>query len=487
MHVLPQLRELEERFPDDLVVVGVHSGKFRAERVTGNIAAAARRLGVDHAVVNDRQFRVWRAYGVSAWPTVVLLDPAGGIVGAAPGEFRADELAPALADMLAEAGSAGASSATSGQPGPPALRLAPEPGGPLLFPGRVLALPTGRLLVADTGHHRIIELQVEAESLRARVLRRFGSGAQGALDGLADAASFRRPEGMALAGDVLYVADTGNHLVRAVDLSSGEVRTVAGTGAQARGAGEPGRATDVSLSSPWDVAVLPDEPAGRNGAGETCDAPRDGGPGREGAGTLAVAMAGCHQLWRLDLRAAVVEPWVGTGREDLSDGPPFRCTLAQPSGLAPAGRRLYFVDSESSAVRSVDLDGRDGPEVETIVGKGLFDFGDEDGQGGHARLQHPYDLAFGETAGGSPALFVADTYNNRLKAIDPATKRSAVLAGDGAVGHEDGDAGAARFWGPQGVAAAEGVLYVADTDNHALRLVDLRGPAPRVSTLEVDG
>ena len=196
-------------------------------------------------------------------------------------------------------------------------------------------------------------------------------------------------------------------------------------------------------------------------------------------------MAGVHQLWRLDLGSHAAEPWVGTGREDLSDGPPFRCTLAQPTALALAGRRLYFVDSESSAVRFADLDGRDGPEVETIVGKGLFDFGDEDGKGGRVRLQHPYDLA---CHGG--ALLVADTYNDRIKRVDPATHASEALAGSGTAGHEDGDAGAARFFEPQGVAVSGDRLYVADTNNHAVRVVDLdagSGRYGRVSTLEISG
>ena len=479
------MRELEARYADELVVVGVHSGKFRTERVTAGIAKAAQRLRVGHPVVNDRQFRVWRAYGVGAWPTAVLLDPAGGIVGAVPGEFLAEQVAPVLDGLIAEFDRDDAPGGVRLRRGPWPLRLPPEPSGPLAYPGRVLALPGGRLFVADSGHDRILELQVEGDGsgdkeCRARIVRVVGGCARGNVDGAGDAAAFDHPQGMAFARGrltqpgvvalsetaTLLVADAENHTVRAVALPSGEVTTIAGTGSQARSRGEAGMGTGAALSSPWDVELLPPAPGGSSPA-------------------VAVAMAGAHQLWRIDLTTRAAGPWVGTGREDLADGPPFRCTLAQPMGLQLVGRRLYFADSESSAIRFADLDGRDGPEVETIVGKGLFDFGDEDGQGGHARLQHPYDLAAGFGPGGAPLLYVADTYNNRIKVIDPATKRSAAFVGNGGSGHEDGDAGTARFDEPQGVAVAEGRLYIADTNNHALRAVDLDARTPHVRTVEI--
>lgn len=486
------MRELEARFADELVVIGVHSGKFRAERVTANIAAAAQRLRVEHAVVNDRQFRIWRAYGVGAWPTAVLLDPAGGIVGAVPGEFLAGQLAPVIAGLIAEFDRADAPGGARLRRGPWPLRLPPEPDGPLAFPAKVLAVQGGRLFVADSGHDRILELQVEGESsheggVRARVVRVVGTGQRGAMDGGADQASFDRPQGLALAPgrlteaglapeagvETLFVADAENHAVRAVALPTGEVTTIAGTGYQARRPNEAGVGRGAALSSPWDVELLSAAPPGA------------AGPGAVGPVALAVAMAGAHQLWRLDLTTRAVEPWIGTGREDLSDGSPSRCTLAQPMGMQLVGRRLYFADSESSAVRFAGLDGRDGPEVETIVGKGLFEFGDEDGQGGHVRLQHPYGLAAGPGPGGGEALYVADTYNDRIKRVDPATRRSDAFVGSGEPGHEDGDAGTARFWGPQGVAVVGRRLFVADTNNHAVRVVDLDGAAPVVRTLEI--
>ncbi len=487
------MRELERRFAQESVVIGVHAGKFRAERITANIAQATQRLGVHHAVVNDRQYRIWRAYGVNAWPTVVLIDPEGGFVGALPGEFLAEDLAPALQDIIDESAAHGRLSRA-----PLALTLPPEPQGVLRFPGKVLAVSRSRLFAADSGHDRILELEVDwgggAEASpgaapqaspgavtsaspgaapRARVVRRIGSGQRGAADGTLAQAQFDHPQGMALGraaagGELLYVADSENHTIRAVDLARGEVTTLAGTGAQARRSNQPGVGTSVALSSPWDVALLD--------------------------GALVIAMAGTHQLWRLVLATLEAAPWVGTGREDISDGPASRCTLAQPMGLSLArvagaaeggraageGGRLYFADSESSAIRFVDLGGRTGPEVTTVVGRGLFEFGDQDGKGGHVRLQHPYAVAAHEGA-----LYVADTYNNKIKRLSP-DGRSETFAGTGEEGLRDGEAVEACFDEPQGLAVAGGALYVADTNNHALRAVDLTAAdMPRVHTVEI--
>ena len=305
------MRELEERYADELVVVGVHAGKFRAERVTANIAAAAQRLGVEHPIVNDRQFRVWRSFGVGAWPTVVVLDPAGGVVGAVPGEFLAGQLAPTLDAVIAEFDRADAPEGARLRRGPAPLSLPPAPTGPLAYPGKVLAGANGRLFVADTGHHRVLELEVDPEIARAHVLRVIGSGSRGSADGSADVAAFDHPEGMAVtpgrliatglafvaSSETLFVADAGNHAVRAVDLPSGAVSTVAGTGEQARRVNEAGHGTTVPLSSPWDVELLPAPPESTLSL----------------APTVIVAMAGVHQLWRIDLVTRSVEPWVGHG------------------------------------------------------------------------------------------------------------------------------------------------------------------------------
>jgi len=438
MHILPQLRELERRFGDALLVIGVHAGKFSAERITANIRQAVMRLEVDHPVVNDRQFRIWQAHAVRAWPTLVLIDPFGRQVGARPGEVSADFLTPILENVLRRAEEAGP---LTRRPLPLRPERAAEPDRPLAFPAGVLAAEDGSLFIADTNHHRIIWAKIAEDGRRAEVLALIGSGEAGLRDGDFRGAAFRRPHGLALAGDQLFVADTDNHAVRRVDLSAREVRTIAGTGEQAGFRAGGGAARRTALNSPWGLTVH--------------------------GGALYIAMAGAHQIWRLELAAEQVHPFAGSGAEGITDGPPASAALAQPSAITSDGRTLYFVDAESSSVRR--LDPRSG-EVGTLAGTGLFDFGDQDGIGEEARLQHPQGIAW--HAG---RLYVADTYNNKVRVVDPAARRVETLRWE----PNDG------LYEPGGISSAAGRLYIADTNYHLIRMVDLaRG---RLETLDIAG
>lgn len=450
IHMIPELEALERRFPGEVAVVGVHSGKFVNERRSEHIARACERLGVEHPVLNDRQFRTWREYAVRAWPTLVVVSPKGYVVGQHAGEITAERLAPALERIVEEARAA--ETLASGEP--PSFapdRLPPRPGA-LRFPAKVHAAPDGRLFVADTGHHRVLEVELREEGAAGRVVRAFGCGEPGWRDGAAGEAAFRAPHGLALAGDTLYVADTENHLVRAVALASGEVSTVAGTGVQARKRSPGGPAREVPLNSPWDLLW------------------------RDGA--LYVAMAGPHQLWRIHPAERRAEVWAGSGAEELYDAPLPQAALAQPSGLATDGARIFFADAEASAIRAASAEAG----VETLVGTGLFDFGDRDGVGDEARLQHALGVSWWEA---ERALLVADSYNHRVKVVDPASREARAFAGSGEAGLADGPAGEARFREPGGVAVSpDGVrAYVADTNNHALRVIDLR--TRRVGTVEL--
>ncbi len=305
-----------------------------------------------------------------------------------------------------------------------------------------------RLIIADSGHNRILVTDLEG-----RVIMAIGDGNAGFVDGPAEQARFDHPQGLALdaAGETLFVADEANHAIRAIALASGQVTTVAGTGEQGYDRlGGPGR--EVALSSPWDLALIGQR--------------------------LWIAMAGTHQLWALALATGRVDVAVGTGAESIHDGPLREATFAQPSGLSALGDVLYVADSESSAVRRVDP-GAD--QVQRLVGRGLFDFGDVDGVASQARLQHPLGVA-ATTEAGAPLVFVADTYNHKLKRLDPIARRVASWTG-GDLGHEDGDLSRARFWEPSGLSLAGSRLYVADTNNHAVRRVDL--DAGTVRTLEI--
>jgi hypothetical protein len=415
--VLPQLRALEQRFPDSVAVVGVHSGKYLAERDTSRIRDASIRLGATHPVLNDRQFRVWRAYAVRAWPTLVAIDPRGAVVGMSAGEFTADAVTPFVERVLAAARTDGSLRKEPLHFPAEAPSVAP---GALAYPGKI-AVDGERIAVADSGHHRILVGRLGEGGVRMHVERVVGSGREGFEDG--DAAAFRYPQGLVFRGDVLYVADAGNHAVRAITLGSGAVRTVAGTGAQLRTMRD--RAAGA-MSSPWDLALAGD--------------------------TLHVAMAGIHQLWTIDLRDGTATHRTGSGAEELHDGSHAEAALAQTMGLARAGDTLVATDAESSAVREVDLAASGG--VRTIVGTGLFDFGDVDGIGDSVRLQHPQGIAVAPEG----RLLVCDTYNDSLRWLDPAERRVTTWVRGL---HE-----------PGGIAIGARGVYVADTNAHRIVVAD---------------
>ncbi|HEX8117564.1 MAG TPA: thioredoxin-like domain-containing protein, partial [Pyrinomonadaceae bacterium] len=433
MHVIPDLKRLEARYAKELVVIGVHSAKFENEKETENIRRIVLRYGLEHPVVNDADFRIWESYAVRAWPTQVLIDPSGYVVGQVAGEGNYEVIDGAVGQLVAEAKKRGT---LDTRPLKFALERAKTGDLPLAFPGKVLADERGeRLFVADSNHNRVVVTKLDGT-----LLYTIGSGARGRRDGTFDTASFDGPQGLALDGETLYVADTRNHLVRRVDLKSKTVETAAGTGAQLRDFNvRGGPALTTPLSSPWDLALR----------------------GR----TLYVAMAGPHQIWKLDLDAREVAVYAGTGREARNDGTrlgefedPAASTFAQPSGLAADGSTLYVADAESNIVRAIK-----GEEVRTLAGGDLFEFGDRDGPGDEVRLQHPLGLA----AEGD-RLFVADTYNHKIKLLDPRAGRVETFAGTGKPGQADGTR--AEFYEPGGLSIARGKLYVADTNNHAVRV-----------------
>ncbi len=455
------MRKLERKYDPRLVVIGVHSAKFPAEQPTEAVREAAARYGLAHPIVNDREFLIWRRYGVRAWPTLIFIDPLGRPIGKHEGEFDYETFDALIGAMLREFEAAGEI-----DPRPVAALVGPAhvASGPLAFPGKVAVDSAGeRLYIADTNHHRIV--QVDLDGRFGCVI---GSGEPGLVDGDLASACFTQPQGLACEpeGGVLYVADTENHAVRGVDLDAGRVETLAGTGEQSRRylapgqAPEPGRsggtaAGRIPLNSPWDLTLR----------------------GR----ALYIAMAGSHQVWRLDLAGGRVQPFAGSGREGLEDGPLAQAWLAQPSGITRDDSALYIADSEVSGIRRIDLDGPR-PLVTTLVGRGLFEFGDIDGVGEAVRLQHPLGVLWDRERN---CLWIADTYNHKIKRLDLATRRVDTVAGAGSPGYQDGPADQARFNEPSGLARADGRLFVADTNNHRIRVVDLATGA--VSTLELHG
>ncbi len=434
------MRELEAQFPDDLVIIGVHSAKYTAEGYDAHLQDAVRRLHIDHPVVNDHAMRVWSEYAVRAWPTLMIIGPDGRVIGKHEGEFDPDAMSVAVQQMVDEAAAdLDRSSFDLGVP-------LPSVGGELAYPAAV-GVVGNRLYIADTGHHRVLVCTLDGE-----IELVIGSGDAGFRDGEAGQAQFRAPHGLTHHNGTLYVADTENHSIRRIDLATGAVATLAGTGHIARSYGSGGAALATDLRSPWDVVVV-DE-------------------------VLYIAMAGNHQLWSHRLGSDQIRRYAGTGHEGKRDDRVPRAWLAQPSGIATYRGDLLFADAETSSIRrsATDADG----EITTLVGKDLFDWGDIDGPLDSALLQHATGVAADPETG---MIYVADTYNNKLKRIDPEERTITTFAGTGDPAHADGPPDIAAFFEPHGLSIAHGRLYVADTNNQVVRTVDLESGS--VSTLRI--
>ncbi|AJT42050.1 NHL domain-containing thioredoxin family protein [Psychromicrobium lacuslunae] len=420
LHVIDELRPLEEEFSDVLVTVGVHSPKFEHEADPVALAAAIERYEIHHPVLDDPELVTWQAYSARAWPTLVVIDPEGYIVANLSGEGHSAGLASFIPELVAQHEAKGTLHRGSGP------YVAPEPqAGTLRFPGKVLPLPgvdgqPGNFLVSDTGHHRLVELAEDLET----VVRSFGSGQKGFADGPAETAQFNEPQGMTLLpaelaaelGYEVVVADSVNHRLRGLTLATGEVRSIAGNGVQRLLDAGPGRvneqgegllgvlsedALSVALSSPWDVVYS------------------------TALGQVVVAMAGVHQIFGFEPRSGALSVLAGTGLEGLLDGAADQAWFAQSSGIAEDSEgNIWVADSETSALRVLRTKGGAVSSVETAIGEGLFDFGFRDGEAAQARLQHPLGVA--ALPDGSVA--VADTYNGAVRRYDRVSKQVSTLA-----------------------------------------------------------
>jgi hypothetical protein len=452
MHVLPQLRKLEVKYADILTVVGVHSAKFNNEKSTENVREAVRRYGIGHPVVNDANFEIWKSYGVRAWPTLMFIGPSGKVMGRHEGEFELDTLVGVLDEMIEE-------NEPSGLFKRGALEISPESAGdtPLSFPGKITAdVMHDRLIVSDSNHRRLVISDFDGE-LETVV----GNGespladdeSRGVYTGRKfDEPLFDNPQGAVADSDVLYVADAGTHTIVRVDLETKLATTVAGTGDQSLYRHKGGDALKVPLNSPYDISLH--------------------------NGVLYIAMAGFHQLWSMDVAAGTISPFAGDGGEDIADGLKPQARLAQPYGVEVSNNAVFFIDSETSSVRvaAIAEEGR----VVTLVGTGLFDFGDHNGVGKEALLQHPQGLTVHEDT-----IYIADSYNNKIKSMAIGSLQVKTVAGSGKAGTSDGAVDQAEFNEPAGVVIVGNRIYVADTNNHLIRVINTY--SGEVSTLELKG
>ncbi|KLK88049.1 hypothetical protein SZ63_02970 [Methanoculleus sediminis] len=430
MRLAPEIRRLEEKHPG-LVVVEVHYPGFESAAVGGNFREAVRRAGLEHPVAIDRNRLLWQAFGIREWPTFVLIDPGGNVVGKTAAEGLYGRLNPKIDRMTTEFGQRGMLERGRLSPG-----TAPETAREtsLHRPGKVAADNVGmRLFISDTGHHRIVVADSDGN-----ILETLGSGAAGNTDGSFDEAAFYLPEGLIFDEEagVLYVADTGNHTIRRVSFTEREVATIAGTGLAAPSSGEGGPGTGTALNAPRDLALL--------------------------GGHLYIAMAGANQIWRMDLATHEVEPYAGSGREGLVDGPLEKAAFAGPTGIVTDGEALFVADSGASAIRRIKRG-----MVETRIGHSPDDFGDLDTIARMARIHRATGIAYRDGS-----LYIADTGNHKIKQFDLETGWVLTRAGNGGRGYRDGLSGEARLNEPGGLADFRGLWYIADTGNHTVRVYD---------------
>ncbi|MFP6668250.1 MAG: thioredoxin-like domain-containing protein [Pirellulales bacterium] len=451
IHQIADLKKLERAYPESLVVIGIHAAKFKQERELQNVREAVLRYEINHPVVNDGSYKISQRYKANVWPTLIVIDPEGFVVAGQTGEVRFAALDTFLKRAIPRYRGRGTLQTSP-------LPLRPEQdhhsSSPLKFPGKVLAdEATRRLFIADSNHNRIVICTMDGT-----VTGTIGSEKIGRADGDFSSASFFHPQGLALHGNTLYIADTENHLIRMADLKHRKVVTLAGTGRQA---GLRPKSTSRDLNSPWDLCVHQN--------------------------SLYIAMAGAHQVWSMPLGGRRPAVFAGSGSEDLIDGPlrgsPSNkkvSAFAQPSGFATADQRLYVADSEASAIRAVPFHSRQ--SVRTVLGPvdrsedRLFTFGDRDGPVKTALLQHPLGIAHHDHH-----IYIADTYNNKIKELNLAEMTIRTVAGDGRAGGTDKPA---RFNEPAGLSIANGRLYVADTNNHTIRVIELDNDY-KVSTLKL--
>lgn len=412
-HIVPDLKRLEEEYKGVLVVIGVHSAKFDAEKQTETIKQAILKFGIEHPVVNDADYKLWDQYGIKAWPTIVLIDPHGKVVGQHAGEGVYDRVQPYIQRLIDEF-------KDELNYKPVDFHVEQRQPSVLYFPSKLISDPDGNIYLSDSGHNRILKLNQQGQ-----ILETIGSGEQGFTDGNSSNATFCEPHGLALHGDILYVADAKNNAIRKVDLQHKMVTTIAGTGEldyyfMDERAHEP-----VNPNSPWDLLIY--------------------------GQSMFIASAGNHQVLRMDLNTEKVYRFAGSGREALADGRWLESAFNQPSGLAINGNVLYVADAEASAIRTINIDTG---MVLTPLGQGLFDFGDVDGHVDDALLQHCVGVEIVDSD-----VYIADTYNGKIKILDLSRNRVRTLTSGL---HE-----------PNDLIFLNGKLWVTSTNSHQLFKVDM--------------
>ncbi len=432
LHILPSMRRIEKAFKDDVVILGIHSPNFPYERDPANVAKAIVRYQIEHPVVHDPEFKLWDAYGVKVWPTLILVSPDGQIFARQAGEPDGDKL-------LEVVGNAARKFKAQGKLRPAATELTkPEKqNSVLLFPGKMKRLSykgNQYWVVADTGHHQVVIFNDQGQQVQ-----RIGRGAQSNLDGEYNRCAFDNPHGIACGEDVIYVSDLGSHLIRKIDLKTQTTSTIAGINRRGLTLTKESQGTDVGLASVFDMELVDDQ--------------------------LYFANSGTHQIGVIDVKTNMLKPLAGGGAKDILDGAARAAKLAQPSGLSVSAdkKRLYFADSDNSAIRYLDL--TDLSTVKTVVGRGMAESGRRNGGFASARFQHPMGISICKDF-----LIAADSFNATLRKLDLTKQTVENYAEDFACLDE----APKPLLDPEGITWDGGDrLFVVDSNNHRILVYDL--------------
>jgi len=414
---------LRKRYPETLAIIGVHAPKFPIQCSSENLQKAINRFYIRHPVANDVKLSICKEFGITSWPSIMYIDPEGYVVGVMRGDIKRKQLDKLIQQSIIDAEKKKILRPSRIQP-----KLKPEPSLELKFPGHVY-VTAERMYISDSGHNRVLECMKNG-----RIVHTYGSGVDGLIDGGERTAAFDCPQGLVEVDRHLFVADTGNHVIRKIDLINREVSTIAGMG-------KPGRVKGFSRY-PDPLTVPMNSPVGLDY--------QEGG--------LYIAMAGANQIWRMDLNTNEIGVCAGTGQEGIAGLTAQEASLAQPSALCfgeDVEKMLFFADAESSSIRSIRS--RD-KAVQTLVGKGLSEFGDVDGDGQKARLQHPMGLCFDPRR---KVLWVSDSYNNKIKYIKLFNGLVSSIRTERTLNE------------PGGLSCQGDNLYIANTNEHTILRLDL--------------
>lgn len=490
LHVLPELEYLENKYAHDhgVAFVGCHSAKFTNERESEKVREAVMKYDVKHPVINDEEMIFWDSLERTSWPSIAILSPEGWPLIFLSGEGNKEKIDTIIEVALEYYGDDRISRK------PIALYLEEDKeievkqnkrkreesltkeeraalNSNLRFPGKLiwianqpmLTYDCNLLVISDTGNNRLVLINIDTNEWVDTI----GNGFIGLVDGKYSECSFHHPQGICHVyrenEHFLYVCDSNNHAIREINLNTKEVLTVIGTGEQGRDREGNKNPEYQKLSSPWDIVAIN----------------RD---------TLIIAIAGTHQIWALNLKNNRCFNFSGTGAEGNLDSKNNlkKWEWAQPSGLSlgvisKEKIEIYVADSESSSIRAINM--KSLSSSRNVVGgdsnpRNLHAYGDIDDIGVSAKLQHPLGVHFVKHKN---VVLVTDTYNHKVKVIDPFTNEIFSWLGNGNGTLKDGNAMNSEFSEPSGVYSlwikdASGndklLVFVSDWNNHWIRSVD---------------